>query len=269
MLSFLKSLVFIISVLCYGPIAQGDAPPPQPSATTAIETAPTSAPLATITPSPASAPSSTSPSSTASPKSVPSPSRAAELPRLHREPKRVFAIFEVTYDGKPLGKIKVKLYDRFAPKTVENFIQLAEGTKPFFLDDPDHPGRNKEFQKPFYDGLTFHRVIPGFMIQGGDPKGDGRGGPGYTIPDEFSPYVSHNKAGILAMANTGQPNTGGSQFYITITPQPRLDHIHTVFGEVIQGFEYVKAISKVPRHPGVDRPKKPVVIKKVTIIRET
>lgn len=120
------------------------------------------------------------------------------------------------------GTIKFELYEKDAPVTTKNFIELA--------------------QKGFYDGLTFHRVIRGFMIQGGDPKGNGMGGPGYTIKDEFSPKLKHTK-GAVSMANAG-PNTGGSQFFITEAPQPRLDGKHSVFGQVIEGQEVVEKIEQ-------------------------
>jgi len=120
------------------------------------------------------------------------------------------------------GTIKLELFADKAPKTAENFITLAK--------------------KRFYDGLTFHRVIRGFMIQGGDPKGDGTGGPGYTIPDEFGP-VKHDKEGIVSMANAG-PNTGGSQFFITEAPTPWLDGKHAIFGKVLEGMDVVKKIEQ-------------------------
>lgn len=120
------------------------------------------------------------------------------------------------------GTIKFELYETEAPITTKNFIELA--------------------QKGFYDGLTFHRVIRGFMIQGGDPKGDGRGGPGYMIQDEFSPKLKHTK-GAVSMANAG-PNTGGSQFFITEAPQPHLDGKHSVFGQVIEGQDVVEKIEQ-------------------------
>ena len=121
------------------------------------------------------------------------------------------------------GDIKIELFEDKAPITTKNFIDLA--------------------QKGFYDGLTFHRVIRGFMIQGGDPKGDGTGGPGYDIKDEFHPDLKHDSAGILSMANAG-PNTGGSQFFITEAPQPHLNGRHSVFGKVIDGMEIVTNIQQ-------------------------
>ena len=121
------------------------------------------------------------------------------------------------------GDIKIELFEDKAPITTKNFIDLA--------------------QKGFYDGLTFHRVIRGFMIQGGDPNGDGTGGPGYDIKDEFHPDLKHDSAGILSMANAG-PNTGGSQFFITEAPQPHLNGRHSVFGKVIDGMEIVTNIQQ-------------------------
>ncbi len=142
-----------------------------------------------------------------------------------------------------LGTIKIELFAKEAPDTVKNFITLAE--------------------KGYYDGVIFHRVIPGFMIQGGDPTGTGRGGPGYTIIDEFHPKLRHGKAGMLSMANAG-PDTGGSQFFITLAATPHLDDRHAIFGQVIEGQDVVKKIGDVPRDRG-DRPNTPVAMKKVKI----
>ena len=130
-------------------------------------------------------------------------------------PNEIFAAFDTTE-----GKFKVKLFDDKAPKTVENFVSLAEGAKT---------------GKPFYDGTVFHRVIPDFMIQGGDPEGTGRGGPGYKFADEFHPDLKHSKHGYLSMANAG-PNTNGSQFFVTVAATPWLDNKHSIFGEVIEGY---------------------------------
>jgi cyclophilin family peptidyl-prolyl cis-trans isomerase len=137
-----------------------------------------------------------------------------------------------------LGDVRIELYADKAPKTAGNFLTLVK--------------------KGFYNGLTFHRVIPGFMIQGGCPKGDGTGGPGYNIPDEFHPTLKHTAAGILSMANAG-PNTGGSQFFITLAPTKWLDGKHAIFGQVVGGMDVIDRIAGVSRD-GSDRPKSPVTI---------
>ena len=165
------------------------------------------------------------------------------------------AIFETNK-----GTIKIKLFDDKTPETVANFVGLAEGSKEF-----TDPKTGKKTKRPFYDGLGFHRIIPDFMIQGGCPLGTGTGGPGYKFGDEISPKLKHDKPGILSMANAG-PNTNGSQFFITTVATPWLDGRHTVFGEVEEGMDVVKAIEKVKRG-AQDRPLEPVVIKKVTIQR--
>ncbi|MCC6278759.1 MAG: peptidylprolyl isomerase [Oligoflexia bacterium] len=168
----------------------------------------------------------------------------------------MFALFDTT-----LGKFKVRLFFDKAPKTVANFTELAEGLKVW--TDP----KTKEKKKTrFYDGLVFHRVIPNFMIQGGDPAGNGTGGPGYTFKDEFYPDLKHDKPGILSMANAGR-DTNGSQFFVTVAATPWLDNKHTIFGEVVEGYDVVKAISETPKD-GSDRPLKEVKINKVDIIRE-
>jgi peptidyl-prolyl cis-trans isomerase A (cyclophilin A) len=160
-------------------------------------------------------------------------------------PNETFALFDTTE-----GSFKIKLFADKAPKTVENFVSLADGTKT---------------DKPFYDGIVFHRVIPDFMIQGGCPEGSGRGGPGYKFADEFHPDLKHEKKGVISMANAG-PNTNGSQFFITVAPTPFLDKKHAVFGEVVEGYDVVEKISRVPRN-SQDRPKTDVKIKSVKIVR--
>src|SRR5258705_13727139 len=151
-------------------------------------------------------------------------------------PNELYALFDTTE-----GKFKIKLFAAETPKTVDNFVSLVEGTKT---------------GKPFYDGTIFHRVIPDFMIQGGDPEGTGRGGPGYKFADEFHPSLKHSKPGILSMANSG-PNTNGSQFFVTVAATPWLDNKHTAFGEVTEGYHLVERISKVKCGAG-DRPTKDV-----------
>jgi peptidyl-prolyl cis-trans isomerase A (cyclophilin A) len=157
------------------------------------------------------------------------------------------------------GNIVCRLFEKDAPKTVGNFVELAEGKREW-----THPSTRKKSNDRLYDGTIFHRVIPDFMIQGGDPQGTGMGGPGYQFEDETkgSPHKL-DKAGILAMANAG-PNTNGSQFFITVAATTWLTGKHTVFGEVVEGQDVVKKISEVARGRN-DRPSKDVVVKKVAI----
>jgi len=143
-----------------------------------------------------------------------------------------------------LGNFTIELFEQDAPNTVANFVKLAE--------------------KNFYNGGVFHRVIDGFMIQGGDPTGTGRGGPGYQFADEFNPKLKHNTEGILSMANAG-PNTNGSQFFITLAPTPHLDGRHTVFGKVTEGIDIVRKIGKTKTSKPGDRPVVDVVMNKVTV----
>src|SRR6202453_5449977 len=158
------------------------------------------------------------------------------------------------------GNIVVELFEKDAPETVANFIGLAEGTKEW-TSRSKKPGQTK-----LYDGTIFHRVIPNFMIQAGDPEGTGMGGPGYKFADETKGSPHHFKQpGKLAMANSG-PNTNGSQFFITVTDTSWLTGKHTIFGEVTEGYDVVEKISKVPRDSG-DRPKTPVALESVTIER--
>ena len=152
-------------------------------------------------------------------------------------PNRV-AEFDTTH-----GTFKVELFEERAPTTTKNFIDLIE--------------------KEYYDGVVFHRVIADFMLQGGDPEGTGRGGPGYMIPDEFHPELTHASEGVLSMANAG-PNTGGAQFFITLTATPWLDGKHAVFGKVIEGLEIIRQIGALATGPG-DRPLEEVVMTTVRV----
>jgi peptidyl-prolyl cis-trans isomerase A (cyclophilin A) len=166
-----------------------------------------------------------------------------------------YAIVETNH-----GSIVCRLYEKEAPKTVANFVDLAEGTKEFA-----DPKTGKKTKRPFYDGLAFHRVIPDFMVQGGCPLGEGTGGPGYQFADEFHPSLRHDRPGILSMANAG-PNTNGSQFFITVVATPWLDDRHSVFGEVVEGQEVAEKISRLPRDAR-DRPREPVILQQVRIER--
>ena len=145
-----------------------------------------------------------------------------------------------------LGDFTAELFEDKAPKTAGNFLELVE--------------------KGFYDGIIFHRVIDDFMIQGGDPTGSGMGGPGYTIDDEFGPGLAHSSEGILSMANAG-PNTGGSQFFITLVPTPWLDGHHAIFGKITEGMDVVHKIGSTPTD-FADRPLEDVVMEKVEIVKE-
>ena len=177
-------------------------------------------------------------SSSPSPSTPPAPAAPDSTPQQSINKKNSVAKFETSK-----GNFTVELFEDKAPITTKNFIDLVN--------------------KKFYDGLIFHRVIAGFMIQGGDPQGNGTGGPGYKIPDEFNADLKHDAAGILSMANAG-PNTGGSQFFITLAPTPHLDKKHAVFGKVIAGLDVVQTIGKVKTTTN-DKPVEDVVVKKITI----
>ncbi|MFH2219917.1 MAG: peptidylprolyl isomerase [Pseudomonadota bacterium] len=161
---------------------------------------------------------------------------------------RLTAVFETS-----LGTFKIELHAKECPETVWNFVNLAEGRQ------------ETAREGSFYGDLIFHRVIDGFMIQGGCPRGTGTGGPGYTFRDEFDPSLRHNSEGILSMANAG-PGTNGSQFFITLGPTPHLDGNHSVFGKVVKGMDVVKKIGSVRTGP-MNKPIEPVTMSKVTINR--
>jgi peptidyl-prolyl cis-trans isomerase A (cyclophilin A) len=162
-----------------------------------------------------------------------------------------------------MGRITCQFYEKQAPKAVANFIALAEGTK----DWTDSATKKVQHHKPYYDGTTFHRVIPEFMIQGGDPTGTGMGDPGYVFADEFDPNLNFDQPGRLAMANSG-PNTNGSQFFITEQAYDALDQHYTLFGQCDESSVLVvKSIARVERNAD-DKPLTPVVLKKVTIVRD-
>ena len=174
-----------------------------------------------------------------------------ETPKKEAKAKEAIATIKTTE-----GDIVVKLYKDKTPKTVENFVLLAKGKKEW--TDP----KGKKTKKPLYNGTIFHRVIPDFMIQGGDPAGNGTGGPGYTFEDETSPLDSFNKPYLLAMANRG-PSTNGSQFFITVKETPWLNGKHTIFGEVTKGEKVVEKIVHAAKGAN-DRPDKPVSIKSIS-----
>ncbi len=162
--------------------------------------------------------------------------------------ERATAVFETT-----LGTFEVELFAKECPETVWNFINLAEGRQ-----ETERGGN-------FYDGLTFHRIIAGFMLQGGCPTGTGTGGPGYQFKDEFDSSLKHDSEGVLSMANAG-PGTNGSQFFVTLEPTPHLDGRHSVFGKVSDGIDVVRKIGSVATGP-MDQPNEPVIMNKVTIKR--
>ena len=162
--------------------------------------------------------------------------------------ERPIAVFDTS-----LGVFEAELYAKECPETVWNFINLAEGRQ-----ETDRDGN-------FYDGLIFHRIIEGFVLQGGCPEGTGMGDPGYRFKDEFDPSLRHDSAGVLSMANSG-PGTNGSQFFITLDATPHLNNRHSVFGKVIKGIDVVEKIGAVKTGPG-DKPMEPVVMNTVTIKR--
>jgi len=169
----------------------------------------------------------------------------------------VHAVFVTT-----MGSFTVRLMPDHAPKTVENFVSLASGSKAW--TDPRTRAAKEE---PLYNGTVFHRVIGGFMIQGGDPLGTGTGGPGYQFADETpDDGPAFDRPGLLAMANAG-PNTNGSQFFVTVGRTPHLNGRHTIFGEVVEGYEVVEAISRVPTDTR-DRPREAVVLERVEIVEK-
>jgi peptidyl-prolyl cis-trans isomerase A (cyclophilin A) len=160
------------------------------------------------------------------------------------------------------GSFTARLFEGETPNTVANFTGLADGSKEW-----TDPRSGRKVNQPYFDGTIFHRVIDGFMIQGGDPLGHGTGGPGYTFGDEFHSKLRHDKPGILSMANRG-PNTNGGQFFITLAPTPWLDDKHSVFGEIVEGWDVVKKIGGAPTSKPGDRPVKTITIESVRIERK-
>ena len=157
------------------------------------------------------------------------------------------------------GNFTARLFDAETPTTVANFVGLAEGSREW-----TDPRTGKKAKQAYYNGTIFHRVIADFMIQGGDPLGQGTGGPGYKFADEFHPKLRHSKPGILSMANSG-PNTNGGQFFITLVPTPWLDNKHSVFREITAGMDIIEKIGRTATGKPGDRPLKPITIESVTI----
>ena len=186
------------------------------------------------------------------------PASQPEATEPYMSDSKLFATLETT-----MGNIRIQLYETESPKTVENFVGLATGEKEW----KDPVSGEAMTGKPYFEGIIFHRVIPDFMIQTGDPTGTGMGGPGYNIPDEFDSRLKFDRPGVLGMANSG-PNTGGSQFFITHRDTSHLNGKHTIFGQVVEGQDIVVAMAAVDRD-GSDKPRTDIVIKKVVIERET
>jgi peptidyl-prolyl cis-trans isomerase A (cyclophilin A) len=239
----LRLLVLTLALGSGSALAQSQpASPPQPPV----------APSPSTPPAPPQAPST--PASDALP-DAPSTTSQVKAPVTPTGPT---AVIDTT-----MGRLTCKLYDTQAPVTVANFIGLSDGSK----DWTDPKTLQKVHDQPFYNGTTFHRVIPGFMIQGGDKLGDGRGDPGYLFKDEFDPTLTFDEPGRLAMANSG-PSTNGSQFFITEVPVQQLDGKHTIFGQCdSHTVLLVSSIARVPRDEN-DKPNTPVVINKITIVRD-
>ena len=202
-------------------------------------------------------PQNPAPSTTAGDQALPDDPGTTAHVQPAAEPTGPTVVFDTT-----MGRMVCRLYSKQAPVTVANFVGLADGSKPW-----TNPATKQTMVgKPLYDGTTFHRVIPGFMIQGGDPAGNGTGDPGYFVNDEISPDLAFDVPGRLAMANAG-PNTNGSQFFITVAPQPSLDGHYTIFGQCDPGSVLVAdSIAEVERDER-DRPLEPVVMNKVTIVQ--
>jgi peptidyl-prolyl cis-trans isomerase A (cyclophilin A) len=160
-----------------------------------------------------------------------------------------------------LGNFKIKLFEDKTPTLVKHFAGLVEGTKEW-----KDPKTGTNVNRPFYDGLIFHRVIPDFMVQFGCPLGNGTGGPGYNVNDEYHPDLKHDRKGLLSTANIGRPNTNGSQFFITVAATPWLNGGHSIIGEVTEGYDIVEKISKTPKN-AQDRPLENVVIKSAKIVK--
>jgi peptidyl-prolyl cis-trans isomerase A (cyclophilin A) len=229
------------------------SPPAKPPTTTAKPAAP-----ATQKPTAKPAPPTAKPAATTAKPAAPAAAATPAMTAKQYGPG-VYALFTTN-----IGTFIARLFDKDTPLTVQNFVGLAEGKKQW-----KDPKTGRMVRRPYYNNGTFHRVIPNFMIQGGDPLGTGFGGPGFEFANEISPKYHHDKPGMLSMANHGK-DTNGGQFFITVAPYPSLDGNYSIFGEIVEGQSIVNAISKVPRSmsgPTKDRPLTPVVIKQVKIER--
>jgi peptidyl-prolyl cis-trans isomerase A (cyclophilin A) len=248
-------LIYVLAFALFKFRAHAQTPPATPPAEA---TAPTTDSPATTSAPVAPTPTTSAPAAPVKKPVVDQKQKAVTAPK--KGVRKMYAEFDTS-----MGKFKAVLFHTMMPITVDNFVGLVEGKKQW-----TDPASKALKNTPFYNGLTFHRIIKGFMIQGGDPVGNGTGGPGYKFDDEFHPNVNHNKQGILSMANAG-PNTNGSQFFITLAPQPGLDqkpYHYNAFGEVIEGFDIVKKIGDVKTDRATDKPVTPVTIKTIKIIRE-
>jgi peptidyl-prolyl cis-trans isomerase A (cyclophilin A) len=241
------------------PTVSPTVPPTAPAVAAPTVAAPAVA--APVAPTPATEPE-------APPVVAPEPT-AKPAQKATRHLKRITATVDLEIDGKPEGSFRILLYVDKVPKTVENFIGLAEGTKSFKPYDAAKAKYGIEsVVRPFYNGLGFHRIVPGYVVQGGCPIGNGRGGPGFSISDESHPDLHHNAPGMVSMARGREKDSAGSQFFITLAALPHLDGKFTVFGKVIEGMDVVKKISQVKRNAMDEKPLVPVIMKKVSITRE-
>jgi len=227
------------------------------------QTPPATKAPATKAPGTSTAGAPKAPAAKATPKAAPKTAAAKPAPvppvdlPAHAEPG-LYGAMDTT-----LGRITFQLYERQAPLSVKNFVELAQGRKSWFDEKV-----NRMVRRPLYPGITFHRVIPDFMVQAGDPTGTGAGNVGFTVPDEFATTadLKYDKPGRFGMANVGRPDTNSSQFFITVKPTPWLDGRHTVFGQVLEGQEIVDAITNVPRGEN-DKPNTPVKILRIQFQR--
>ena len=252
-----RSLLSLLCVLAFAASPVTAQTPPAKPATQKPATAKPPAPTTKPTP-PTTKPAATTAKPTAPAATTTKPTEPMASAKKYGP--GTYAHFTTTH-----GNFIVRFFDKDAPITVQNFVGLAEGKKAW-----TDPRTNRQVRRPYYNGLTFHRIIPRFMIQGGDPTGTGMGGPGFKFNDEISPKLKHDRPGVVSMANAG-PNTNGGQFFITVAPYPSLDGHYSVFGEVVEGLDNVIAISNVPttgqRGNPQNRPLKPVIMKSVRIER--